>query len=256
MRFALLGSGSRGNGLLVEAGDTLLLTDCGFTRIECERRLNRLGRRPADLSAILVTHEHSDHGRGVECFARHHALPVYASCGTATALALDGAVALTRISPQTAFTIGDIHVRPYPVPHDAREPTQFVFEAAGWRLGLLTDAGHVTPHIEHMLGGCDALILECNHDVELLANGPYPPPLRARVGGDYGHLNNRQSAGLLARLHHPGLGLVVAAHLSEKNNQPGLAKAALAAVLAGSSTQLELAAQDAGLDWRPAGATG
>ncbi len=250
MRFALLGSGSRGNGLLVESGDTLLLTDCGFTVAECERRLARLGRAPSDISAILVTHEHSDHGRGVESFAHRHDLPVYASCGTAAALALDGGVALTCINTQQSFTIGAIRVHAYPVPHDAREPTQFVFEAAGRRLGLLTDAGCVTPHIERTLSGCNALILECNHDVEMLASGPYPPQLRARVGGDYGHLSNRQAAALLARLHHPGLGLVVAAHLSEKNNRPELAGAALGAALNGKATRLELAGQDAGLDWR------
>ncbi len=253
LRFALLGSGSRGNGLLVECGQTAILVDCGFTLKETERRLARLGREASELDAILVTHEHGDHVDGVGPLARRYDIPVWLTTGTHAAL---GAPETNRL-PQCRlfaahedFSIDAIAVHPYTVPHDAREPCQFVFSDGARRLGLLTDAGHVTPHIETQLSGCDALILECNHDSDMLAEGPYSASLKQRVGGPLGHLNNDASAALLAALDTGRLQHIVAAHLSEKNNTPWLVHSALGAILGGVSQRVEIASQDGGLAWR------
>ena len=161
MRFASLGSGSEGNGLLVESGATRILVDCGFRLSETVRRLARLGLAPSDLAAVLVTHEHDDHVGGVARFARRYDLPVYLTYGTLVALGLRGSMMprVSLIDSHSPFAIGDLEVHPYPVPHDAREPSQFVFSDGDRRLGLLTDTGDSTPHIERMLSGIDALVL-------------------------------------------------------------------------------------------------
>ena len=253
LRFALLGSGSRGNGLLVECGQTTILVDCGFTLKETERRLARCGREPGALSAILVTHEHGDHVDGVGPLARKYNLPVWFTAGTHAAL---GAAETNRLplcrqfAAHNDFSIDAIAVHPYTVPHDAREPCQFVFSNGAQRLGLLTDAGHITPHIETRLSDCDALILECNHDADMLAEGPYSASLKKRVGGPLGHLNNDAAAALLATLDTGRLQHIVAAHLSEKNNTPWLVHSALGAVLGGTAQRVEIASQEGGLAWR------
>lgn len=252
MRFASLGSGSRGNATLIEQGDTLLLVDCGFSLRETERRLLRLGRDPAQVGAILVTHEHGDHICGVALFARRYKVPVWLSAGTRSACRdeIPGAVVFNSHAP---FAVGDLEITPFPVPHDAREPAQFVFGNGAHRLGLLTDTGSLTPHIEQQLTGCDALLLESNHDRTMLANGIYPPVLKARVGGDYGHLSNDQAAALLRRIDCSRLQHIVAAHLSDKNNTPQLAGAALSAALDCSQEWIGIAGQDDGLGWRELG---
>lgn len=253
LRFALLGSGSRGNGLLVECGPTTILVDCGFTLKETERRLARLGRVAENLCAILVTHEHGDHVDGVGPLARKYNIPVWLTSGTHAAL---GATRTDRLpqhrlfSSQDDFSVDGIAVHPYTVPHDAREPCQFVFSDGARRLGLLTDAGHITAHIETQLRGCDALILECNHDADMLSRGPYSESLKQRVGGPLGHLNNDASAALLVSLETGRLQHIVAAHLSEKNNTPWLVHSALGAVLGGEARRVEIASQEGGLAWR------
>ena len=250
MRFASLGSGSRGNATLVEAGQTRLLVDCGYTLREFERRLAALEVAAEALTAILVTHEHSDHVRGVGPVARRHGIPVWTSAGTARAADLgDLPVLRTFASNGAPFCIGDIEVTPCAVPHDAREPCQFVFAAASRRLGVLTDTGRATPHILASLQGVDALLLECNHDPNMLATGPYPPTLRARVGGPFGHLSNGQAAELLQRLDHGRLSTLVAGHLSEKNNHPALAEAALLEVSAALAPRLSVLTQDRVSGW-------
>lgn len=251
MRFASLGSGSRGNAALVEAGTTRLLLDCGFSARETERRLARLGREPGELDGILVTHEHRDHIAGVGALARRYRLPVWMTPGTQRQTAAFGELPETALfSCHDPFSVGDLLVEPFPVPHDAREPSQFVFSDGGRRLGVLTDAGRSTPHMAALLERCDALLLECNHDAAMLAEGPYPEPLKARVAGDHGHLSNAQAAELLARLDGSRLQHVVALHLSEENNRPELARQALAAVLGCDPEWLAVADQEAGLDWR------
>jgi phosphoribosyl 1,2-cyclic phosphodiesterase len=249
MRFASLGSGSEGNGLVVEAGRTRVLLDCGFGLAETVNRLARLGLLADDLAGIIVTHEHSDHIGGAGRFARKHGLPVWLTAGT-LAMAQDmDRVEVRVIDSHAAFALDDLAVQPFPVPHDAREPVQFVFGDGAVRLGVLTDVGCSTPHIEAMLAGVEALVLECNHDREMLHNGPYPAGLKQRVGGRFGHLENSQSAELLGKLRHEKLQCVMAAHISRKNNTPALARRALADVLDCADDDVRVACQSAGFDW-------
>ena len=250
IRFASLGSGSEGNALVVEAGQSRLLLDCGFSVAETVRRLERLGVAPQSLDAILVTHEHDDHVGGVARFSRRFGTPVYLSHGTFTAATRDDFVEVVVIDSHTPFTIGDLEVLPYPVPHDAREPTQFVFGDGAVRLGVLTDAGASTPHIESMLSGLDALVLECNHDLELLRNSAYPERLKERISGRLGHLDNTQAAQILSSIDRSGLQHVIAAHLSQKNNRPELAIDALAGALGCTREWITVATQAFGFDWR------
>jgi len=146
--------------------------------------------------------------------------------------------------------IGELQIHPFTVPHDAREPCQFAVQAGGRRLGMLTDTGRMTPHIVESLHACDALLLECNHDTAMLAGGPYSRSLQQRVGGPLGHLSNAQAADLLLRLDTSRLQHLVAAHLSDKNNQPDLARTALAAAMDCEPGWIGIADQDTGLDWR------
>ena len=262
MRFASLGSGSEGNALVVEAGAgaarTRVLLDCGFGLRECERRLERLDVAPSSLAAIFVTHEHGDHVGGVERLARKYRIPVWMTHGTFVASRIGGVgaikaaidIEINLVDTHTPLVLGELEIVPFPVPHDAREPAQFVFGDGEHRLGVLTDLGASTPHVEDMLSGCDALVLECNHDAAMLEGGPYPASLKARVGGRYGHLDNGQAGELLGRLRHAGLQHVLAAHLSRQNNTPDLARAALSAALGCGTDRIGIADQDHGFDWR------
>lgn len=250
MRFASLGSGSRGNATLIEADSTLVMVDCGFSVRETERRLRRLGREPEDISAILVTHEHSDHVSGVARLARRFGIGVWATPGTLAASARHGLEDAGLFNVHEPFVIGDLEITPVAVPHDAREPSQFVFGDGARRIGLLTDAGSVTPHIERCFSACDALIIECNHDSGLLAAGQYPPALKARVGGPLGHLSNDQAAVLLSKLAHGRLQHLVAAHLSEQNNTPERVLRAVVGAVGCPREFVQIIDQDAGLGWR------
>jgi phosphoribosyl 1,2-cyclic phosphodiesterase len=254
LRFASLGSGSGGNALVVQAGDSIVMLDCGFSMAETTRRLSRLGLQPDQLSAIVVTHEHDDHVGGVARFARRHEVPVWMSHGTWRGLEtmFDG-VRTQLIEGYADFSIGDLHIEPFPVPHDAREPAQFVFGAGAVRLGVLTDTGEATPHIEATLKHCDGLVIECNHDPQLLASSSYPPRLRARISSRLGHLDNGAAGRLLSRIAGPDLRHVIAAHLSEQNNTPVLAQKALADALGCEPEWIGIARQDAGFDWRELG---
>jgi phosphoribosyl 1,2-cyclic phosphodiesterase len=249
VRFASLGSGSRGNALVVEAGRTRVLVDCGFGPRSLAARLERLGLEAAGIDAILVTHEHSDHLSGVAPCARRHGLEVYLTHGTMSAARFEG-VSVRVIDSHAPFAIGDLEIRPFPVPHDAREPAQFAFSDGSACLGVLTDAGRVTPHMVAMLACCDALVLECNHDVDMLAGGRYPAHLKRRIAGPYGHLDNAAAAELLAQVDTGRIKHVIAAHLSQENNLPDLARAALARVLGCEPAWIGLADQDNGCDWR------
>lgn len=249
MRFASLGSGSEGNGLVVETAGTRVLMDCGFGLADSVARLGRLGLQPGDLAGIVVTHEHSDHIGGVGRLARKHRLPVWLTAGTlAMAQDLDG-VAVQVIDSHAPFAVDGLEIQPYPVPHDAREPVQYVFGDGDRRLGVLTDTGCSTLHIESMLADVDALVLECNHDAAMLESGPYPASLKRRVGGRFGHLENGQAAALLGKLKHDRLQCVMAAHVSKKNNTAALAQRALAGVLGCADADVRVACQTAGFDW-------
>lgn len=252
MRFASLGSGSRGNALVVEAGDTRLLLDCGFAARTTVARLEKLGIEAAGLSGVLVTHEHSDHIAGVFKLASRFNLAVWLTHGTFAA-APRGKMPLPEcrlIDSHAPFAVGDLEIHPFPVPHDAREPVQYVFSDGVSRLGVLTDTGAITPHIVDMLNACDALVLECNHDAQMLARSDYPPMLKRRISGVYGHLDNDAAAALLSRIDASRLRHVVAAHLSEQNNRPELATAALARALRCAPEWIGVACQAQGFAWR------
>lgn len=255
LRFASLGSGSAGNGLVAESGGSRVLLDCGFSVRETTARLDRLGLAPSDLSGIIVTHEHDDHVGGVFGFARRHRIPVWMTHGTLAAAragddAPDAGVELNLVRGEAAFSVGFLEVLPYTVPHDAREPVQYVISNGVHRLGVLTDTGCSTPHIEETLALCDALVLEANHDLDMLASGPYPQSLKARISGRLGHLDNTAAAGILAAVAHPGLKHVVAAHLSESNNSPELARTAFASAIGCDPGWIVVATQAGGFGWR------
>ncbi len=250
MRFAILGSGSRGNAAVVCSGQSRVLVDCGFSRKETDARLARLGLAGDEIDAILVTHEHADHVAGVARLSRAYGIPVMATHGTAAAAGLTELAQLQLISAQQNFAVGDLQVQAYPVPHDAREPVQFVISHGDFRVGILSDAGTVTPHMREVLSACDALLLECNHCPQMLAAGPYPPALKRRVASRLGHLSNQQSAELLQGLDRRRLKHLAITHISEKNNCPTLATRLLAEALGELPDWLAVADQDQGLAWR------
>ena len=228
------------------------MLDCGFSAKETLARLVRHERDAEALTAIVITHEHGDHCRGLASCARRLNLPVWMTPGTFSMLkhTLDGIPDINLFNPHETFTIDDIEVQPFPVPHDAREPSQFVFSNGDTRLGFLTDTGETTTHIESMLSGCHALVLECNHDRAMLDDGPYPPSLKERIGGRRGHLDNATAALILSRLESTQLQHLVAAHLSETNNTPELARAALARAIGSDPDWIAVADQDEGLEFR------
>lgn len=249
MQFASLGSGSKGNSTLIETDGTAILVDCGFSMRETERRLQRLSREIGQISAILVTHEHGDHVRGVASLAKKYDIPVWSSRGTAKAAKLEDLKQWNCIDIHQQFDIDAIQIQPIPVPHDAKEPCQFIFSDGDWRLGVLTDTGSITPYIEEQYSACDAFILEANHDEEMLANGSYPTSLKHRVAGNYGHLNNGQAKDLLNAIDISKLQYLVASHISDKNNTVALARNKMSEAIDADASWIDIASQDEGLDW-------
>lgn len=249
MQFASLGSGSRGNATLIRYQSTTLLVDCGFSLKETEQRLARAGLQAAQIDGIFVTHEHGDHIRGVGAFARRHKTPVWMTHGTERSAEMGIIPNGFELIIGEAVQVGEIEVLPYSVPHDAAEPCQFLFSNGKHKLGLLTDAGMITPHIIQTLSGIDAILLECNHDIDMLLDGEYPPYLKERVASDYGHLNNHQAADLLVKMDTTRLEKIVVLHISDKNNDPILARQALAEAVDWDSDDICVAHQSDGLDW-------
>ena len=231
-----------------------MLIDCGLNLREAERRLARLGLKPADIAAILVTHEHGDHSSGAFDFAAAHGAAVYLTHGTLAALQSEGkvleAVKKKFLNSKERLAIDGIEVAAFTVPHDAREPVQYVLSDGNARLGVLTDIGVSTPHVEETLSGLDALVLECNYDRDLLWGGSYPRWLKERIGGPFGHLDNLDSARLLGALERSKLKHVIGAHLSQQNNRPELARAALAGAMGCEAAWIGIATQEEGFGWR------
>jgi phosphoribosyl 1,2-cyclic phosphodiesterase len=202
------------------------------------------------LGALFITHEHADHIGCAVQFARQHRVPVWMSRGTHAAIgapALDGL--LHFAADGQAIAVGALQVTPFTVPHDAREPLQLTCSDGQRKLGILTDLGHASSHVLDSLQACDALLIECNHDPSLLAASSYPPFLKARVGGRFGHLSNEAAAAIARLVSHARLGHVVAAHLSEQNNRPALACATLAAALGRQDSDILVADAACGTDW-------
>jgi phosphoribosyl 1,2-cyclic phosphodiesterase len=232
LRFKSLGSGSTGNATLVQASGlrtARLLVDCGVGFKQLLLRLaHAVPCEDAPIDAIFITHEHSDHIGCARQFAQRHRIPVWMSRGTHEALGSPDFDGLLRIAADgQSIDLGELQVTPFTVPHDAREPLQLSCTDGNAKLGVLTDLGHATAHVLAHLAGCHALLLECNHDTDLLATSSYPAFLRSRVGGPYGHLSNTDAAAIANTLAHAGLKHVVAAHLSARNNSPTLAIEAL-----------------------------
>ncbi len=254
IRFASLGSGSKGNATLIESGsapnNTRLLLDCGYSVVEIEKRLARLERCADDIDAIVVTHEHSDHIAGVGRLSRKYSIPVWLTVGTWNACRDSDFAATHFVDSHADFEINDITLHPFPVPHDAREPCQFVFSDGAVRLGVATDLGCYTPHILNHLNEVDALLLECNYDQQMLLTGEYPLSLKTRVAGIKGHLDNAQAAQLLKKLKLPQLKHIIGMHVSEKNNRPEYAINALCEGLGCGKNEVSLACQRDGFAWR------
>jgi phosphoribosyl 1,2-cyclic phosphodiesterase len=234
MRVVVLGSGSQGNSLIVELGNRRLIVDAGFSCRELERRVRSVGIDPDAFDALLLTHEHGDHVRGAARFARRHCLPIYATEGTLEEVALSDEVRSSAVTLRSGEpkAIGEFQVEPFLVPHDAREPVGLVIEdGAGHRLGLVADLGSPSRLAWGRLRDLDVLVMETNHDLEMLRHGPYPWPVKQRVAGRHGHLSNREAAENLPELVSDRLRHVVLYHLSRTNNLPALALAAVGEAL-------------------------
>lgn len=262
MRFASLGSGSEGNSWLFECtlteAPTRLMVDCGFAVKETVARLERVGLKPDDVDAIVVTHEHGDHIGGVFKFSRKYGTPVYLTHGTWRAALRSkltepeylesGKVVL--IESHSPFTLKSLTLHPFPVPHDAAEPIQMLIESrSGFVTGILTDCGSATPHLVGMLNRAHALILESNHCPEMLSNSPYPPSLKKRVSSDYGHLSNQVACDILRQLDAGNLRFVVAAHLSKTTNCPEVVHTMWKEVLEPRGIVFDIACQTEGIGW-------
>lgn len=244
MSVCVLGSGSRGNSIYVSDGATSILVDAGFSAREVDRRMRGQGLDPDRLNAILVTHEHTDHVRGVERLVRRHGLPVYLTAGTRQeAPTLQCLPEVHLIACGREIRINTLTVRPFSISHDARDPAGFTIGAGGSRIGIATDLGRVTALVREHLRGCRLLVLEANHDLEMLMDGPYPWFLKQRIRSRVGHLSNEESGRLLADILHPALEQVVLAHLSETNNTPAKALTEVSTLLAGTSVRLSAASQ-------------
>jgi phosphoribosyl 1,2-cyclic phosphodiesterase len=252
---AVLGSGSSGNSLVVRAGNTHVLVDAGFSGRDLERRLGLLGVEPGRIHAIVISHDHGDHTRGMGVFARKHATPLYMTEATRIACArfLHGEEEVRTYRPGVPFVTGDVRVEPFITVHDAADPVGLavVDECTGLRMGIATDLGRPTAQIRHALSLCDLLVLEANHDELLLATGPYPWSVKRRIASSHGHLSNQAAARFAVELLHPRLAGVVLAHLSNECNRPDLALEVVGAALkkAGWKGHLEVAPQREPTAW-------
>ncbi len=257
MRLAVLGSGSGGNSLVVESGGHRLLIDAGFSCRQIERRLASLGDDAGRLDALLLTHEHQDHCRGVDVLARRYSLPVYATRGTLDGCSFGGeAMALARaVVSGRPFEVPEapsFRIEAFGIPHDAREPVGYVIEDdAGCRAGLVADLGSRSQLAWGRLHDLDCLVIESNHDLQMLRTGPYPWYLKQRVASRHGHLSNNEAAAGVVELLGDRLSSVVLYHLSRTNNLPALAVQTMGARLerAGSSARVVLSGQDEPTPW-------
>jgi len=240
----VLASGSKGNAIYISDGFTAILIDAGLSATEIKRRLKSRGLNPRDLSAILVTHEHSDHIQAVGVLSRQLKLPIYLSRSIEKKLSSGNSLHEIRtFNSGSTFQINNLAVHPFAVSHDAADPVGFTIGQNGSRIGVATDLGTVTPHVKENLKHCHLLILEANHDPDMLINGPYPWYLKRRIQSRSGHLSNGQSKRLLMELQHKGLEHVILAHLSQTNNAPQKVLAEVSEALTRCKPRLTVASQ-------------
>ena len=249
IRVASLGSGSSGNSLLVQTDSTTLLVDCGFTMKETIARMYMLGVSPGEIDAVLLSHEHGDHVKGIGPLSRKFGLPVWCTHGTYHKARDNRFTSVRLFHAHDLFVIGDITIDPFPTPHDAAESCQFVFESAQTRFANVTDLGTCTAHVKEKLVDINALVVECNYDTQMLANGPYPPSLQARIRSDYGHLGNDQAGRLLRDLDHPALQFILLGHLSEQNNSDEVAMTTICEHLQSKPERVFVLAQHCASQW-------
>lgn len=254
LRFRSLGSGSSGNATVVESHSgalvTRLLLDCGFGLKQLDSRLAQAGLSASQIDAVFITHEHGDHIGCARQFALRERKPVWMSPGTHAALGEPGFDGWLRNAQDgVPIDLGELQITPFTVPHDAREPLQLACTDGARQLGVLTDLGHATAHVLEQLAGCHALLLECNHDADLLASSAYPDFLKQRVGGRYGHLSNQDAADIARAICHSGLKHIVAAHLSRQNNRPDLARSALSRAVEREDGDIAVADPLRGTGW-------
>jgi phosphoribosyl 1,2-cyclic phosphodiesterase len=249
MRVHVLGSGSHGNSVLLESGDDRVLIDAGFAPRTLAARMRVLGIAPESVSALVITHEHWDHVCGAAASVRRWNWPVYASVGTTASLRRSRIARPTAVEPRRELAIGDLSLRFVRIPHDAADPVGVVATTAssGTRVGVVYDLGHVAPRLEAQFADLDLLLIESNHDDEMLRHGPYPLVVQRRIAGPQGHLSNVQAARLARRCVHRGLRHVILCHLSLHNNRPETALHAVRVALRGSGFRgtLQAASQTA-----------
>lgn len=224
MEFSVLGSGSKGNAYLLREKDTLILIDTGFSSREIQKRMNKLSVDPKKITAILITHEHWDHIKGLENFLKYFQIPVYLSQGTLNSINFPLNSEINIIKGGQEFQIGEVLISPFEVPHDASEPMGFCFFNGNKKIGFASDLGKVTFLVLEKLKNVNLLALETNHDEDLLKNGPYPHDLKARIKSVFGHLSNRDAVCAMKDLISKNLKYILPIHLSEVNNTPDLVK--------------------------------
>lgn len=233
MRYSVLGSGSKGNALYVESGKTSILIDAGFSGKEIEKRLAIHGKELSELKGLFLTHEHGDHIQGAGVISRRCSLPVYANHGTFKG----SEKRVKKLHKRVEFETGsicelrDLEIRSFRISHDTLDPVGYIINDGKHSVACCTDTGNVTHLIANRLSNCDALILEFNHDLTMLKNGPYPFPLQQRVRSNQGHLANNDAAAFLKSLKHDKLQQVILAHLSETNNRADIALQSATSVL-------------------------
>ncbi|MDG2252866.1 MAG: MBL fold metallo-hydrolase [Methylophilaceae bacterium] len=253
MRFCSLGSGSSGNSFIVQDDETTLLIDCGFGLNETVSRLERYGISPDQLNAILLTHEHEDHIKGAFSFANKYKVPIYLSHGTfkmcKKKINNNYDIHFNIINGTQSFMINGIEVTPIPVPHDAREPFQFMFVSKFKSIAIITDLGFITNHLINTLKEIKGLVLEFNHDKKMLIDSDYPQSLKDRVSGMYGHLENMESIKLLKAINYNGIKWIAAAHLSKKNNDENLVRGLISDATSKEKELIKVIDQIKGIDW-------
>lgn len=253
LRFKSLGSGSSGNATVIEAvglSPLRLLVDCGLGIRQLQSRLCEAGLQPEDIHAVFITHEHGDHIGCARALSLRYRIPVWMSRGTYAAIGSPDFEGLLRFAHDSrTIDLGSLELTPFTVPHDAREPLQLCCTDGSAKLAVATDLGHATPHVLHHLSGCDALLLECNHDSDMLSRSAYPAFLKRRVGGDLGHLSNAAAAAIATAVAHSKLKHLVAAHLSRQNNLPGLARTSMATALGWEEEAIVIAHAATGTPW-------